>query len=275
MSISASSLSSWRVAMTGKRPMNSGIRPNLSRSSGWTCQELTELEILLALDVGAEAECRWPTRRWMIWSRPTKAPPQMKRMLVVSTWRKSCCGCLRPPLGGTLATVPSMILSRACCTPSPDTSRVIGVVALAADLVDLVDVDDAPLGALDVVVGVLQELDDDVLHVLAHVAGLGQRRGVGDGEGDVEQLGQRLREQRLAEPVGPMSRMFDFGQLDIVARRPSGLDALVVVVHRHRRGLLGAVLADHVLVEDRLDLRRAWGLGCPPRRSSSFSPPRR
>src|SRR5438046_2669232 len=37
----------------------------------------------------------------------------------------SCCGCLRPPWGGTLATVPSRILSRACCTPSPDTSRVM------------------------------------------------------------------------------------------------------------------------------------------------------
>jgi hypothetical protein len=28
---------------------------------------------------------------------------------------------LRPPCGGTLAIVPSMILSRACCTPSPNT----------------------------------------------------------------------------------------------------------------------------------------------------------
>jgi hypothetical protein len=32
---------------------------------------------------------------------------------------------LRPPCGGTLATVPSRIFSSACCTPSPDTSRVI------------------------------------------------------------------------------------------------------------------------------------------------------
>ena len=34
-------------------------------------------------------------------------------------------GCLRPPCGGTDAMVPSMILSSACCTPSPETSRVI------------------------------------------------------------------------------------------------------------------------------------------------------
>jgi hypothetical protein len=49
------------------------------------------------------------------------------------------------------------------------------VVALARDLVDLVDVDDAPLGPLDVVVGGLQQLEDDVLDVLADVAGLGER----------------------------------------------------------------------------------------------------
>ena len=66
-----------------------------------------------------------PTRRSMILSRPTKAPPQMNRMLVVSIWMNSWCGCLRPPCGGTLATVPSRILSSACCTPSPETSRVI------------------------------------------------------------------------------------------------------------------------------------------------------
>jgi hypothetical protein len=51
-----------------------------------------------------------------------------------------------------------------------------GVVGLAADLVDLVDIDDAALGALDVVVGGLQQLEDDVLDVLADIAGFGERR---------------------------------------------------------------------------------------------------
>ena len=64
-------------------------------------------------------------RAEIIFSRPENAPPQTNRMFVVSTCRNSCCGCLRPPCGGTEAMVPSMILSSACCTPSPDTSRVI------------------------------------------------------------------------------------------------------------------------------------------------------
>ena len=61
-----------------------------------------------------------------------------------------------------------------------------GVLGLAGDLVDLVDVDDPGLGALDVEVGGLDQLEEDVLDVLADVAGLGERRGVGDGERHVE-----------------------------------------------------------------------------------------
>ena len=66
-----------------------------------------------------------PTRCSMIFSRPANAPPQMNRTFVVSIWMNSWCGCLRPPCGGTLAVVPSRIFSSACCTPSPETSRVI------------------------------------------------------------------------------------------------------------------------------------------------------
>ena len=67
-----------------------------------------------------------------------------------------------------------------------------GVLVLLGDFVDLVDVDDALLGFVDVAVGVLQELQDDVLDVLAHVAGLSQRGGVHDGEGHLEHTRERL-----------------------------------------------------------------------------------
>src|SRR3954470_12849538 len=76
------------------------------------------------------------------------------------------------------------------------------VVALAADLVDLIDVDDAALRLLLVVPRRLIELEDDVLDVLADVAGLGESGGVGDGERHREQARQRLGEQRLASAGG-------------------------------------------------------------------------
>ncbi len=79
-----------------------------------------------------------------------------------------------------------------------DVTRDRRVVGLARDLVDLVDVDDPRLRLLDVVVGGLDQLQEDVLDVLADVAGLRQRRRVGDREGDVEDPRERLGEQRLA-----------------------------------------------------------------------------
>src|SRR5580692_2967415 len=53
-----------------------------------------------------------------------------------------------------------------------------GIIGFAGYLVDLVDIDDAALRALDVVVGGLQQLEDDVLDVLADIASLGERRRI-------------------------------------------------------------------------------------------------
>src|ERR1700681_4804335 len=65
-----------------------------------------------------------------------------------------------------------------------------GIFRLAADLVDFVDIDDAPLSALDIVVCRLEELLDDVLDVLTDIARLSERRSVGHGKGYVENARQ-------------------------------------------------------------------------------------
>jgi hypothetical protein len=104
-----------------------------------------------------------------------------------------------------------------------DVARDGGVVALARDLVDLVDVDDAALRALDVVVGVLEQLDDDVLDVLADVAGLGERRRVGDGEGHVEHARERLGEERLAGARGADEEDVRLLELDVVVSPVRGV----------------------------------------------------
>ena len=91
-----------------------------------------------------------------------------------------------------------------------------GVVGLAADLVDFVDIDDAALGPLDIVVGGLQQLEDDVLDVLADIAGFGQGRRVGHGEGHVENARQRLREQRLAGTGRADQQDVRLGEFDVV-----------------------------------------------------------
>ena len=67
------------------------------------------------------------------------------------------------------------------------------VLVLLGDLIDFIDIDDALLGFLDVAIGGLQQLEDDVFDVFADVAGLGQGRGVDDGERDIQHARKRLR----------------------------------------------------------------------------------
>jgi hypothetical protein len=194
----------------------------------------------------------------------------------VSIWMYCCSGCLRPPCGGMLATVPSSIFSRACCTPSPLTSRVMLTLFWRfADLVDFVDVDDAALGGFQIVIGVLQQLQQNVFDVFADVAGFGKRRGVADGEGHIENARQRLGQQRFAAAGRADQQHVALVDFDFIAdrrRRGSGVpivrigrgggrlggaQSLVMIVHGDRQRLLGVLLADDILIQEFLDLPRA------------------
>ena len=129
-----------------------------------------------------------------------------------------------------------------------------GVVGLARDLVDLVNIDDAALGPLDIVFRRLEQLEDDVLDILAHIAGFGQRRRVGHGERHVEDPSQRLRQQRLAAASGADQHDVRLGQFDIRLTRM--VEALVVIMDGHREDALGVLLTDHVIVQHLADLAR-------------------
>src|SRR5207245_166518 len=117
-----------------------------------------------------------------------------------------------------------------------------GVLVLAADLVDFVDVDDPLLALLDVAAGGLKQLEDDVLDVLADVARFRERRGVDDREGNREELGESLRQERLAGAGRADEQDVALRQLDVVAAARLFLDfnALVMVVDRDRELLLRA-----------------------------------
>ena len=140
-----------------------------------------------------------PTRRAITFSRPTKAPPQMNRMLVVSTGReflmRMLAAALRRNIGdGAFQDLQQRLLHAFARNIAGDGR----VLVLAADLVDLIDIDDARLAALHVPIGVLQQPQDDVLDVLADIAGFGQRGGVDNREWNVQDARQRLRQQGFA-----------------------------------------------------------------------------
>ncbi len=156
-------------------------------------------------------------------------------------------------------------------TLAGDIARDRGVVGLASDLVDLVDVDDARLGALHVAVGGLDEAQENILHVLAHVTGLGERRSVRDREGHIQYARKRLGEQRLAAAGGTEQQDVALADLHIVDLR-AGPDALIVVVDGHREHHLGPLLAHYILVELLAQLARR---GQPGRASGRVAPRRR
>ena len=131
-------------------------------------------------------------------------------------------------------------------------ARDAGVVALAGNLVDFVDVHDAALGGFEVVVGRLQQAGEDAFHVFAHVAGLGQHGGIGNAEGHLQDFGQHAGQEGFA---GAGFAHHDDVRLLNLHLVLLGLlhQALVVVVHGHGHHALGFVLAHHVLVEVLLD----------------------
>ena len=186
----------------------------------------------------------------------------MNRMLVVSIWMNSWCGCLRPPCGGTMADVPSRIFSSACWTPSPDTSRVIEGSRSCGRPCRSRRCRRCPSRPLDVEVGGLEQLERDVLDVLADVAGLGQRGRVGDGERHVRAWrAECLREQGLAAAGRAKQQNVRFGQLDFVATANRGglaliLNTPVMVVDGHGEDLLGLALTDDVIIEESSNLTR-------------------
>src|SRR5438270_2030057 len=124
-----------------------------------------------------------------------------------------------------------------------------GILIFAADLIDLVDVDDSSLGAAHVAIGCLQEFEDNIFHVLTHVTGFGERGGIDDGERNVEHLGQGLRQQSFAGAGGADKKNVALGELHIAVALAIHVNALVVVVNRHRQFFLGLLLADDILIE--------------------------
>ena len=266
----SSAVSADSVTMTGSRPTNSGISPNLSRSSGISCSRI--LPRSCAVDLRLRAEADRPLADPLLddlleaLERAAADEQDVGRVDLDEVLVGVLAAALRRHVGDRpLEDLQQRLLDALARDVAGDR----GVVRLARDLVDLVDVDDPALGPGDVEVGRLDEPQEDVLDVLADVAGLGQRRRVGDAErarrGPAPASGPGAS---CREPVGPDEQDVRLLELDLVDR-VAGVDPLVVVVDGDREDLLGPLLADDVLVERGLDLARVRELrGCAawPRR---------
>ena len=257
----SSAVSADSVTMTGSRPMNSGISPNFRRSSGISRSRILARSVALIGAVRPEPD-RAPADPLLddlleAVERAAADEQHVRRVDLDEVLVGVLAAALRRDVGdGPLEDLQERLLDALARDVAGDR----GVVGLAGDLVDLVDVDDPALGPGDVEVGRLDQPQQDVLDVLADVAGLGQRRRVGDAERDVEDAGEGLGEQRLAGAGRADEQDVRLLELDVVDR-VAGVDPLVVVVDGDREDLLGPLLADDVLVERELDLAGVRELG--------------
>ena len=175
----------------------------------------------------------------------------MKRMFVVSMWMNSCCGCLRPPCGDR----PFQDLQqRLLHTLAGDITRDRNVLAFAGYLVQLVDIDDAALGAFHIKIRRLQKAEKDVLHIFADIARLGECGGVGNGERHIQHARERLRKERFAAAGGADEQ--NVGLLQLHIGLLVVINALIVVVNGDGKRDLRRLLPDDVFVEEFLDLCR-------------------
>src|SRR5690606_12964464 len=92
-----------------------------------------------------------------------------------------------------------------------------GGVALARDLVDFVNVDNALLGLLARRAALLQKRPVHVLDPVADIAGFAQRRRTGQPEGNTEHARSWLGEQGLAGPARARKQAIKRGQLNLFA----------------------------------------------------------
>ena len=129
------------------------------------------------------------------------------------------------------------------------------ILVLPRDLINFVNVDDALLSLGHVAIGVLQQFQNNVFNIFAHVTGLGERGGVHNRERHLEHARQSLRQKRLAGSRGPDQENIRLGQFHVAGLAVQE-DPLVMVIDRDGELLFGLFLADHVTVEERFNLRR-------------------
>ena len=208
--------------------MNSGMKPNLIRSTGWTCSSRSMSRRPL-MPRRCRSALRPPVLQKPIDSRADAPGDHLlqpderaaadeqdvgridRREFLV----RMLAAALRRNIGDRAFQNLQQRLLHAFARNIAGDRRIL---VLAADLVDLVDIDDALLAALHIPVGVLQQPQDDVLDIFADIAGFGQRGGVDDGERHIQNPRQRLGQQRFAGTGGADQQDVRLRKLDIAVR---------------------------------------------------------
>ena len=115
------------------------------------------------------------------------------------------------------------------------------------------------LGSLHVKISRLNQPEQNILHILAHITGLCKGCGIGDGEGHIQHSGEGLGHERLPRACGTEKQHIALLQLHITAGG-TVQDAFIVVIHRNGENPLRLILPNDILIQLLFDLGGLWKL---------------
>ncbi len=96
-------------------------------------------------------------------------------------------GMLAAALRGHTGDCPFQNLEQSLLYPfTGDISGDGGVLRFAGNLVNFVNIDDSPLCPLHIIVGSLDQFEEDILHIFSHISGFSKGGGIGDGKGHMQ-----------------------------------------------------------------------------------------
>src|SRR6185437_7438137 len=93
----------------------------------------------------------------------------------------------------------------------------------------------------------------DALDVFPYITGFGEYRGVYDGKRDIQQPGDRFREQGFTRTGLAYHNDVTLLDLDLVLHHLL-LQTLIVIIDGHRQYLFGIVLTDNIFIQYPFDL---------------------
>ena len=125
------------------------------------------------------------------------------------------------------------------------------------------------LRPLNIIIRGLNQLQQNIFHILSHVAGLGQRGRVRNSERYIQHAGKRLRQQRLSGSGRPQHKNIALLQLHIAFF--SRENSFIVIIDRNRQNLFRFLLPDHILIQKLLDLHRLHEVNLPAARYAFLS----
>ena len=111
----------------------------------------------------------------------------------------------------------------------PGNGRAVG---LPGYLIYFIDIDDTTTGKLHVVICRLEEIEDDVFHILSNISCFCKCGGICNGKRHVQYLGQGLGEKGLAAPGGTDEHDIALLQLYLVHCHV-GFNTLVMIMDSH------------------------------------------